>query len=39
MLPFDVCLQDESNGNILQFSSIAGNYLFTNCRGFSTGGT
>jgi DNA-binding beta-propeller fold protein YncE len=37
---FDVCLQDDSNGNILRFNSMTGNYLFTQCRtGFMLGGT
>jgi hypothetical protein len=30
---FDTCLQDESNGNLLQFNSTTGNYQFTNCAG------
>jgi hypothetical protein len=28
---FDVCLQDESNGNLLRFNSMTGDYLFTRC--------
>ena len=28
---FDTCLQDESNGNILNFSSTTGDYLFIRC--------
>jgi hypothetical protein len=35
---FDICLQDESNGNILQIHSPSGNYQFTNCTGFSVVG-
>lgn len=35
---FDTCLQDDSNGNILQFNSITGEYLFTNCAGLTLGG-
>lgn len=38
-LPFDICLQDDSNGNIIQFSSATGAYLFTNCAGLTLGGT
>jgi uncharacterized delta-60 repeat protein len=29
---FDLCLQDDSNGNLLQFNSTTGDYLFTDCR-------
>jgi uncharacterized delta-60 repeat protein len=29
---FDVCLQDESNGNLLQFNSTNGDYEFSGCR-------
>ncbi|MFY9558490.1 MAG: hypothetical protein WAV20_16260 [Blastocatellia bacterium] len=36
---FDLCLQDESNGNILQVNSITGEYQFTNCLGLTIGGT
>lgn len=36
---FDVCLQDESNGNILQVNTTTGAYQFTNCLGSSIGGT
>ena len=28
---FDVCLQDDSNGNLLQFNSTTGDYRFTKC--------
>jgi CSLREA domain-containing protein len=35
---FDLCLQDESNGNILLLNSITGNYQFTNCRGLTLTG-
>jgi hypothetical protein len=28
---FDVCVQDNSNGNLLQFNSQTGDYLFTQC--------
>jgi hypothetical protein len=37
--PFDKCLQDESNGNILQVNSTTGDYLLTNCHGFTLSGT
>ncbi len=36
---FDLCLQDESNGNILLVNSITGSYQFTNCRGLTISGT
>jgi hypothetical protein len=36
---FDVCLQDDSNGNLLQFNSTTGAYLFTNCAGLTLSGT
>jgi uncharacterized delta-60 repeat protein len=36
---FDVCLQDDGTGNLLQFNSTTGNYQFTNCSGFTLGGT
>jgi len=36
---YDVCLQDDSNGNLLQFNSQTGAYLFTNCGGVAMGGT
>ncbi|MEN3332726.1 MAG: hypothetical protein V7641_2091 [Blastocatellia bacterium] len=29
---FDICMQDETNGNLLQFNSTNGDYRFTNCR-------
>jgi uncharacterized delta-60 repeat protein len=28
---FDICLQDETNGNLLQLSSVTGDYQFQNC--------
>lgn len=38
-LTFDVCLQDDSNGNIFQFNSTTGDYIFTRCStGFTLGG-
>lgn len=36
---FDVCIQDESNGNLLQISLATGAYQFTNCSGVTVGGT
>jgi uncharacterized delta-60 repeat protein len=37
---FDVCLQDDSNGNILRFNSTTGDYQFTICSsGLVLGGT
>ncbi len=36
---FNMCLQDDSNGNILQINTATGNYQFTNCSGFTVGGT
>ena len=35
---FDLCLQDESNGNILRVNSVTGEYQLTNCQGFTIGG-
>jgi uncharacterized repeat protein (TIGR01451 family) len=29
---FDICIQDETNGDILRFSSTTGDYQFFNCR-------
>ena len=37
---FDLCVQDESNGNLLRLNSATGEYVFVNCRGGVTiGGT
>jgi uncharacterized delta-60 repeat protein len=36
---FDLCIQDESNGNLLQINTATREYLFTNCAGLSVGGT
>jgi len=36
---FDLTLQDESNGNILQINSTTGQYVFKNCAGTVLGGT
>ena len=36
---FDICLQDDSNGNLLQFNPTTGDYKFSNCRkGFTLTG-
>ena len=37
--PFNLCIQDESNGNLLQVNTTTGNYQFTNCNGLTIGGT
>jgi len=37
---YDMCLQDQSNGNILLFNSMTGCYIFTQCStGFIMTGT
>jgi 6-phosphogluconolactonase len=36
---FDICIQDDSNGSILRINSTTGDYLFTNCSGFTLSGT
>ena len=36
---FDTCIQDESNGNLLQINTTTGEYQFTNCSGLSLSGT
>ena len=36
---YDVCLQDDSNGNLLQINTTTGNYQFTNCAGLTIGGS
>gem|GEM_PF-887254 len=38
VITFDRCLQDDSNGNLLLFSSATGDYQFTNCAGLLVGG-
>jgi len=35
---FDICIQDESNGNLLKINTTTGDYLFTNCGGLTIGG-
>ena len=34
----DLCIQDDSSGNLLLFNSTTGDYSFTNCAGVSIGG-
>lgn len=36
---FDLCLQDDSSGNLLQINTTTGAYQFTNCTGLTIGGT
>ena len=36
---FDMCIQDDSNGNLLQIDSATGVYQFTNCSGFTMNGS
>jgi 6-phosphogluconolactonase (cycloisomerase 2 family) len=36
---FDRCVQDESNGNLLQINTTTGDYQFSNCAGLAVGGT
>jgi virginiamycin B lyase len=36
---FDLCIEDESNGNRLQVNTTTGEYQFTNCSGVTLGGT
>jgi hypothetical protein len=35
---FDFCLQDDSNGNLLQFNSTTGEYQFTTCNNVTIAG-
>lgn len=37
--PFDLCLQDDSNGNRIQINTTTGEYWFTTCSGITLGGT
>jgi predicted outer membrane repeat protein len=39
LVPFDLCVQDESNGNLFQINTATGEYQFTNCGGLTIGGT
>ena len=36
---FNICIQDDSNGDFFRFNSNTGNYQFTNCSGFTLNGT
>jgi hypothetical protein len=36
---FDLCLQDDSTGSIIQINSTTGDYQFANCGGIAIGGT
>ena len=36
---FDLCIQDDSNGNLLQIDITTGEYQFSNCGGLTLGGT
>lgn len=36
---FNICIQDESNDNLLQINTTTGEYQFTNCAGLTIGGT
>lgn len=36
---FDICLQDDSTGSLLQLNSTTGEYQFTNCSGLTFDGT
>jgi hypothetical protein len=38
-LAFQSCIQDQSNGNVLNFNLTTGEYQFTNCLGVTVGGT
>jgi hypothetical protein len=37
--PFEICIQDDSNGSILRINSTTGDYQFTNCSGLILSGT
>src|SRR5712692_8860195 len=37
--PPDTCLQDDSDGSVLQFNSATGDYQYTNCGGVTLSGT
>jgi uncharacterized delta-60 repeat protein len=36
---FDLCIQDESNGSVLQLNTTSGAYQFSNCSGVTLSGT
>ena len=35
---YDICVQDDSNGNLLRINTITGDYEFTNCGGLTISG-
>ena len=35
---FDLCIQDDSSGSLLQINTVTGEYQFTNCGGLMVGG-
>lgn len=36
---FNICIQDDSSGDLFRFNSTTGDYQFTNCSGFTLSGT
>jgi uncharacterized delta-60 repeat protein len=38
-IDFDLCIQDDSSGNLLQINTMTGDYQFTNCAGLTLGST
>ena len=36
---FNLCIQDDGSGNLLQINTTTGEYQFTNCGGLTVGGT
>jgi uncharacterized delta-60 repeat protein len=36
---FDLCIQDDSSGSLLQINTTSGEYQFSNCGGLTIGGT
>jgi hypothetical protein len=38
-IAFQSCIQDQSNGNVLNVNLMTGEYQFTNCHGVTLGGT
>ncbi|HXG94930.1 MAG TPA: right-handed parallel beta-helix repeat-containing protein [Blastocatellia bacterium] len=39
VVPFDICIQDDTNGNSLKIKSITGEYRFNSCSGVTLQGT
>lgn len=37
--PYDICIQDDGTRNLLRINSTTGEYQFSNCAGFTLGGT